>query len=167
VTKATIRVIFKGVSASKMTVCIRQDAGSTPVTVIDQIVEMGGCVTDYIDDSNTACDIKMLTLSLDVAKMQGMTYKEIVADSTLRGSAAASPTEICYFHVQAWDAAAQTGSINCDVIMEQRAIFTEPRTQSESLKLLKEFGSRPKEESKNPQLSKEDKSFVHICCGGK
>jgi hypothetical protein len=46
---AKIKVVFKSISATKLTVCVRQDAAATPLTIAEQIVEFGGSVIDYMD----------------------------------------------------------------------------------------------------------------------
>jgi len=134
VIKARIRIVAKNTTASAPTVCLRQDGSSTPITVIDRIVELGGCVTETLEVKGAYGANKVLQLELDVTKLQGVTRNTITADSTLRGDAATSPTEVTYFHVTMWDTAGTTGSMECDVILEQEAFFMEPRDQIESLK---------------------------------
>jgi len=133
VAAAKIKVVFKSIVASKMTVCIRQDAAPTPITVIDRIVEMGGCVLDYLDLSTANGSQKTMWLSVDMARSQGISQAALTADPTLRGDVATNPTELTYFHVSVWDAAASSGTVNCDVILEQDSYFMEPRDQTLSL----------------------------------
>lgn len=126
-------VIAKGASANKMTVCVRQDAAATPITVIDRIVELGGSVIEYLELGATSGSTKRLEASIDIARLQGISRSALTADSTLRGSVTANPSELSYFHVQVWDAAGQTGTVNCDVILNFVAAFIEPRDITESL----------------------------------
>jgi len=139
VAAAKIKVVFKSVAATaKMTVCIRQDAAPTPITVIDRIVEMGGCVLDYLDFSATSGAQKTMWLSVDMAKSQGISPAALTADNTLRGDVANNPVELTYFHVSVWDAAASSGTVNCDVILEQDSYFLEPRDQTVSLEAFRQ-----------------------------
>lgn len=129
-----IQAIFKAASASKMTVCVRQDGSPTPITTIDRIVEVGGAVIEYLEVAATSNSTKRLQASMDIARLQGIPRSALVADSTLRGNVAANPTELSYFHVAVWDAAAQTGTVNVDVVLDFQAVFLEPRDITESLR---------------------------------
>jgi hypothetical protein len=128
-----IQAICKGISSSRMTICLRMDGSATPLTVIDRIVEVGGAVIDYLDLGTTYGSCTRLELAVDIAKLQGISRSALTADSSLRGTVAANPTELSYFHLQLWDAAAQTGSVNCDIIMDFTAAFIEPRDITESI----------------------------------
>jgi hypothetical protein len=114
------------------TVCLRIDADSTPITVIDRIVELGGCVIESLEGKSVSGSLRKMQLSLDVAKLQGVSRIALTADANLRGTAAASPAEISYFHVTTWNTAASTTSTQFDAILEQTATFFEPRDVSES-----------------------------------
>lgn len=133
VLSAKITVVCKNTAASAPTICLRVDADSTPLTVIDRIVEFGGCVTECLELKGTFGANKTLTMSVDIARLQGVSRSAITADPTLRGSAAASPTEISYFHITMWDTVGTNGSMECDVILEQVAKFMEPRDVTTSL----------------------------------
>lgn len=130
---AKITIVCKNTTASAPVVCLRVDADSTPLTVIDRIVELGGCVTEALEYKGGYGANKRLTMSLDVAKLQGVSPIAITADANLRGTAAASPTEVSYFHITMWDTVGVTGSMEVDVILEQTATFFEPRDITESL----------------------------------
>jgi len=133
VVAAKITVTFKAESGETGTVCIRQDASSTPLSVIDQIVEFGGLTMDTIDQVGYFGSQKTLSLSLDVAKLQGITPRDaITADATLRGDVVSDPSELTYFHVHLWDAGGQDCSCNFTVVLEQESYFFEPRDLSES-----------------------------------
>jgi hypothetical protein len=133
VQRCTVQALFKGVSSTKMTVCLRQDASSAPITAIDRIVEIGAGVVDYLEIGTTMGATKRLALGFDIAKIQGVSRAALTADTSLRGTATANPSELTYCHVQVWDAAAQTGTVNVDIVMEFVAIFTEPRDASTSI----------------------------------
>lgn len=131
VVSARIKVTCRNkTNTTPFTVCIRQDASNTPLTVIDRILEFGGLVTADIDTFGVCTTL--LELGLDVARLQGVSRKAITADPTLRGDAATSPTEVTYFHIQMWDTAAATSTGNFDVVLEQVAHFMEPRDMIES-----------------------------------
>jgi len=134
VIEANIRIVCKNTTGSPPTVCLRVDADSTPITVIDRIIEFGGCVTENLEVKGSYGANKVLKMSVDIAKLQGVSLATITADSTLRGNAAASPTEVTYFHITMWDTTAATGSMECDVVIEQLAIFSEPRDVTESFR---------------------------------
>lgn len=132
VIKSNIKVVFRQLSAQKAQVSLRQDASSTPITVIDRIIEMGGNQLEWLEASGIQGDQKTLELSIDVPRLQGITWQTALSDPTLRGDAATSPTEVSYFHLQAWDSGAASSSIVADVVLEQIAYFMEPRNQIES-----------------------------------
>ncbi len=135
VLRCTIQVICKAASASKMTVGLKMDAAPTPITDINRIVEMGGMVIEYLDFSTTFGATKRLEATLDIARIQGVSRSALTADTSLRGTSVANPSEMSYFHVQSWDAAAQTGTVNVDAILDFEVVFTEPRDASTSIAL--------------------------------
>jgi hypothetical protein len=132
VVAAKIRIVCKNTAGSVPTICLRIDASSTPLTTINQIVEFGGCVTEDLEVKNSYGANKILQLSCDIAKLQGVSRSALTADPTLRGDAATSPTEVSYFHITMWDTVGTTGSCEVDVILEQTAHFMEPRDLTES-----------------------------------
>lgn len=135
VVRSKLIVTFRNTNAgTSPTCCIRQDGSSTPITVIDRIVELGGNVMCYMEAAFTRGGDQTLDLSLDICRLQGLNMKTILADSTLRGDVATSPAELTYYHIQVWDSRAVTSVIQFDVILEQDVIFTEPRDAVESLR---------------------------------
>jgi hypothetical protein len=135
VTSCRIKLVFKNTASSSPTVAFRVDGDSTALTVIDRIVEAGGAVTECLELKGAYGANKVISAGLDICKLQGVSKGAITADSTLRGNAAASPTEISYIHITMWDTAGTTGSMECDVVLEQTATFTEPRDITESMTL--------------------------------
>lgn len=129
---AKITLVCKNTTASAPTVCLRIDADSNAITVIDRVVEIGGCVTEDLEVKGAYGANKKLSLSADICKLQGVRRSAITADPSLQGSAAASPAEASYFHITMWDTAGTTGSMECDVILEQVAVFLEPRSLVQS-----------------------------------
>lgn len=115
--------------------CVRQDADSTAITVIDRIVELGGC--QMVSLGVLSQKSEALSLTVDIGKLQGVNRSAISADPSLQGSAAAAPSEITYLHVQAWNTAAISTTIQCDVILEMTAQFSEPRDATQSISLMK------------------------------
>lgn len=144
VIKARIIVTFKNYSSVDCTACVRQDADLTPLTTIDRILEFGGNVTTNLGNAGVFSSNQNLELGIDIPKLQGVSRKTITADPNLRGDASSSPTELTYFHVQIWDAAGNNQSVKCSVILEQLAVFTEPRDMVSSLR------SQRVEEAKRP-----------------
>jgi len=135
VLKCMIKIIAKNTTTTSPTVCLRVDGDSTPLTVIDRIVEDGACVMEVVEIKGAYGANKKLQLAIDVAKLQGVTQKTISADPTLRGNAATSPTEVTYFHITMWDTGGFTGSMEVDVVMDFIVLFTEPRDATESFKV--------------------------------
>lgn len=129
VTKARAWVVAANASSVPCQISIRQDADSTPITDINRILEMGGNAASHLDASATTNAQKELRLEIDIAKMQGITWTALMADNTLRGSAAANPTEQTYFHIQAFSGAGFTATVNFDIIIEYTSYFLEPRTE--------------------------------------
>jgi hypothetical protein len=126
----TFRALFTGTQTA--TGCIRIDADSTPLTVIDRIVEFGGLVQTDLTRIDTPTCVKTLELSLDVAKLQGVSPSAITADPSLQGNVAASPLELSYFHVAVWDSQGTSFTASVDVILEQLVTFIEPRDLTQS-----------------------------------
>jgi len=135
VTHCKLTLVAKAVSSSKMTVMLRMDSSSTPITVIDRLVELGGVVIEHISNTGVYGDSKEMHLGLDIAKIQGISSSAMTADTSLRGSNAANPSEITYFHVLVCDAAGLTGTVNFDMVMDFVAVFTEPRDATESVEI--------------------------------
>jgi hypothetical protein len=132
VTHARLVVTAKAATGTASTVAVRVDASSTPLTVIDQIIEFGGLVQVELESIGNFGANKVLELRASIPKLQGVSMSAMTADPTLRGDAATSPTEISYFHIQCWNAAGVTSAVNISFILEQRAVFMEPRDATES-----------------------------------
>jgi len=132
VRSARIVAVCKNVNTNAPTVCLRIDGDNTALTVIDRIVELGGCVTADLEAKGQYGANKILELSLDVAKLQGVKPSTITADANLRGSVAAGPIEVSYFHITMWDTLGNTSAMQVDIVLEQTATFYEPRDLSES-----------------------------------
>jgi hypothetical protein len=134
VTKARLRIVAKSTTTSfPATVAIRQDANSTAITVIDQIVEFGGLVSVVLEAAGSFGSSKELDLSCDISKLSGVNPQAMTANPSLQGNAAASPAEVTYLHVQMWDTGGRTCTAQFDAILEQEAWFLEPRDITQSL----------------------------------
>jgi len=123
---------MKSASGTALTAAIRVDASSTPLTVIDQIIEFGGLVQVELESIGGFGANKVLQMDVSIPRIQGVSVKAITADPTLRGDAATSPTEVTYFHVHIWNAAGVTSTCNVSFILEQEVYFMEPRDATES-----------------------------------
>lgn len=132
VVASRLKVTFRNRSFGTPTVCIRQDATNTGLTVIDRVIEVGGCVFSVLEAAAAVGSDKTLELNLDIAKLQGVTRATMTADTSLRGSVTSSPTELTYYHLMAWDSAGDTANIRIDVILEQQVVFSEPRDGAQS-----------------------------------
>jgi len=134
VLKARLRCTFVATSGSTpSTCCIRQDAGSTALTVIDRIIELGGLVQCEIGTSTGGGGNDTLELSVDIAKLQGISRSALTANPSLRGDIATSPLEITWLHIAIWNAAGASTTVNVNIVLEQLAMFMEPRDLTESL----------------------------------
>jgi len=133
VLRSKITCVFKNTSTTAPTVCIRLDADSVAVTAIDKIIEFGGAVIDVLESKASYGGTKEMSLLADIGLLQGVKRSAITADSTLRGTAAADPSEITYFHVTMWDTAAASGSMAVDAVIDFEAVFLEPRDLTQSL----------------------------------
>jgi len=127
VTKARLILVASNASSVPTSVVLRQDASPTPITTIDRILEIGGNSYVHLDAAGSTNAQKELKLSLDIAKLQGITWTALMADSTLRGDSASNPTELSYFHCQVMSAAGFTAVVNFDVLIEFTSYFMEPR----------------------------------------
>jgi len=143
-----ITVSFKNTLTIPGTVCIRVDGDSTPLTVIDRIVEVGGAVFDTLGSFGDTT--KKLSLGVDIAKIQGVSRSAITADVSLQGSASAAPIEITYFHVQLWNANGVTVTCAIDVEIEFQVQFSEPRDLTQSVPVVLGRKRSPKEVKEPP-----------------
>jgi len=134
VRRSRIVLTCKNGGATCPTACVRVDADVSPLTVVDRIVELGGCAYQTLEANTAFGANKTLSLEADIARLQGVSQKTITADPSLRGSASASPTENSYYHIQLWDTAGVTGSCHFDVLIEYTATFYEPKNMVESIK---------------------------------
>lgn len=135
VLRSRIRIVVRNAGFTTGTIAIRQDASSTPITVIDRIIEDGGLVYAMIGYKGDSIGVTQLSMEMNIAKLQGLSPSAITADPTLRGDVATSPTELSYFHIQLWDTLAATPVVQVEVVLEQQATFLEPRDVTESLAL--------------------------------
>jgi hypothetical protein len=113
-------------------VSVSRCASATPVTVANQIIEEGNCVTDQILTSGVYGSMKSLDLAIDVAKFGGV--DDLLDNENYRGDVAANPTEQTYFCVQVWSPVGGTVTVNVNFTVEYEAWFTEPRILTQSLK---------------------------------
>lgn len=138
IVKARIKVTFRNTSFGTPSVAIRVDASPTPLTAIERILEVGGLVTSVLEAAAGFGSDKTLDMSVDVARLQGVSRRIMLADPALGGSATASPTELTYFHLVTWDAAAATANLQLCVILEQLVTFSEPRDNVQSISRARE-----------------------------
>lgn len=132
VAKAKFYLVATNASSVPCQIVIRQDASATPITVIDRILEIGANSYTHLDAAASTNAQKELKLSIDIAKVQGISRSALTADSTLRGDSASNPAELTYAHVQLFSAAGFTATVNFDIIIEMEAYFLEPRDATQS-----------------------------------
>lgn len=131
VTSCRLVVTFHNLAASTPTVSLKVDGGSTPSTVADTIVEFGLNTHSTLEAKSTFGACKVLEQRVSIRKFEGV--KDVMDVVDLRGSVAANPAELTYFHVQCWDNTGTTTNVLCEIVMEFSAVFTEPRMLTPSL----------------------------------
>jgi len=135
VTEARLICTFHNlVTTSSPIVSVKVDGSATPITVVDQILEWGLNTHSTLEAKGTFGSTKVLEGKVKIARFEGVDDVLDVID--LRGSVAANPAELTYFHVQTWDNSSTTTSILVEFVLEFSAVFTEPRVLSESLRQL-------------------------------
>lgn len=132
VLRSKLVVIAKNLGTNSPTVCLRVDGDFAPITVIDRIVEVGGCVIESLEATKQYGANKSLSITADIMKLQNVRRSAISSDPSLQGSAAASPVECTYFHVYAWDVQAVTTNVQFEATLEYEAVFSEPRVITQS-----------------------------------
>lgn len=161
VESSRIVAVFKNQATGTMRCSVRIDADSTPLTVPDQLLEFGGLTTDTLEAKGVYGANKTLQLSVNIPKIQGIPASSFMADPSLRGSSAASPSECTYYHLQVWDPLSAGGTVGIDILIEYRSWFLEPRDQIESLR--KPTIKDPVKEASSPaQPQNEHKSWYRL-----
>jgi len=122
---AKIRVYFNNTDGSNPqfgTVTVRDRA--TVSTDTREIVENGYVAMCNLAQSGTGGDKGQVATSVDIAKFLGRT--NVLADSQLKGTSAANPTEQAYFHVSGFPAdQVDAGSITATVVIDYDVMFHE------------------------------------------
>jgi hypothetical protein len=133
VTGARITCIFHDVTTAVhcSTVAISATAGSTPITIGDQIIEDGTNVIDTVTGTSEKFNLKVLELNHDVRRFGGV--DDLLDNNLYRGDVSSNPTEQQYFHVQCFSPELATHAVGVQVIIEYEAVFKEPRRLTESL----------------------------------
>jgi len=133
VRKARIYANFLNASGNSFPTCaLSIRAGTTPVTVIQQIIEDGMVVTQRLVGANGGNSMSVLKSTCDVAKFGGIS--NLLDNPDYKGTIAANPAEQSYFHLQTWSTDAITALVTVEVVIEYVATFTEPRNLTQSLK---------------------------------
>jgi hypothetical protein len=133
VTSCVLTATFHNFAASTPVISVKVDAGSTPSTVVDTIMEFGLNTHSVLESKSTFGSVKVLTIPLSLRKFEGV--KDVVDVTDMQGTVAANPVEQAYFHIQCWDNAGVTTNVLVEYILEFRAVFLEPRVLTPSLAL--------------------------------
>lgn len=124
-----VTVVSNVAQAQRVVLYVNPD--TTPVTPFSNIIENGLAVTKVVEGKSEAGyhTIKTMELAMDIPTLYGKTLAEIRADSELRGTAAANPTEQSYFVIAVTNAFDSTASVGVyvDVILSYDVTFIEPR----------------------------------------
>jgi hypothetical protein len=132
VVRSKLTVAFQNTVACPVHSSVRVDGDSTLITVPSRIIELGGNVMVDLEQKTTAGSTRVAELSVDIGKLQGVAQSSITSDPSLQGSAGASPLECTYFHMQIWNDNGVSGSVYANFILEQEAVFSEPRDDVQS-----------------------------------
>lgn len=112
-------------------VAVTRRSASTPITVVEQIMEEGNIVSDLTLASGIYGSMRSLQMDLDVAKFGGT--DNLLDNDDYRGDVTTNPVEQSYFHIQVWSPLAGTVTVGFRVTIEYEAMFTEPRLLTQSL----------------------------------
>lgn len=107
------------------------NAASTPVTVINQLMEDGYIITERMMGLAVVGSIRTLETRCNVAKFCGV--DDIMDNDDYRGTSAANPGEQAYFILQTWSTENVTSSCSVDVVVEYEAMFIEPKRITQSM----------------------------------
>jgi len=169
VTSAVCTVNFKNASTTNtIGVSISLNAGQTPITVVQQLVENGVLVRDRLPVSPSSDTIKTLSMPTRIGKFGSV--PQLLDNPEYNGSVAGNPVEQSYFHISAWcpDGVSVVSGIVCEVFIVYDAWFFEPRKNSVSLNrqlrdlIIAEEKDKPALECKRAQDApiKEDYNIV-------
>jgi len=149
VTHCRLIATFHNLSTSTPVVCVRVDGNTTPITVVDTINEVGISNRSVLEAKGAQGSVKVVESKLTLARFEGS--DDVLDVYETRGSVAANPSEQTYYHVQCWDNAGVTTNVLVEIVMEFRAVFTEPRVLSAST--LSQLSKLVISEEKRPQVS--------------
>jgi hypothetical protein len=135
VVKSRIEVRFYSAASTVQSVGIVLTPDAV-LPVLPDVVENGLIVMDYV--IGTATDgyhgSATLELECDVGKYFGRTRRELITSPEFYTTAAANPTEQCYFQVVTWNPAGATNTaVSFDVFLSYDIFYYEPRKDTSSL----------------------------------
>jgi hypothetical protein len=128
------RIVVEAVNTtgtSSPTVGLSIKANNIPITVNQQLLEDGLIVTERMGSAAVYGSQKCLKIACDIGRFGGV--PNVLNDSDYRGNVASNPTEMSFFHIQSWSVSGDTTTILFEVVIEFEAVFTEPRTLSQSV----------------------------------
>jgi len=132
VTKAKLVCTFESTTACPVHVSLRVDGDSTAITTPSRLIELGGNVLLGLEQKAVSGSTRTAEIQADIGRLQGVSQGAITSDPSLQGSSGASPVECSYFHISVWNDNSVSGSVNCQFILEQEAVFMEPRDLTQS-----------------------------------
>jgi hypothetical protein len=155
------------------TAAVSVNASSTPVTVVNQIIEDGFVVQEFLMGLGVQGSLKTLKIGCNISKFHGL--KNILDNDDYRGAIASNPAEQSYYILQLWDTELASSSSAVDVVIEYEAWFTEPRRITQSMTkalhgaLMEELAD--KKEAPRPvlpvtsELDTTEGILIHVGCG--
>lgn len=131
VTGCTVQVNITNTSAVGCYVALMVSPDIAQVSDIETLNENGNIVKHWIGPSTLSNHNCKLTLSVDIAKINGK--RSIIGDDLFRGDAASNPTEQTYLHVCCYNPISATqATINIEFRADYRVKYTEPRKMVKS-----------------------------------
>jgi len=133
VLRSRIRVLAATTSSGAPVVGIAVTGNATPLTSVEQIMEVGKLNFCWLENGGVSNSRVCLTANVDIAKFNG--YRYIMDENDARGDVATNPAEQTYFIIYVWfplDATVVTAGLS--VFLEYDTVFHEPKSASLSLR---------------------------------
>ncbi len=132
VLKSRLVCTFQNTANAPVFCQVRVDADSSAITTPSRLLEFGGAQVLVCEAKGVSGTTRTAEISVDIARLQGVSQAAITSDPSLQGSVAASPAEVSYYHISAWNDQSASGSVFVNFTVEYLALFAEPRNPTQS-----------------------------------
>ncbi len=129
VLRSRIRVMCATTSTGAPCVGIAITGNATPLTSVEQIMEVGKLNFVWLEQGAVSNSRATLHAAVDLAKFNG--YRNIMDENDARGDVASNPTEQTYYIIYVWfplDTTIVTAGLS--VFLEYDTVFHEPKSAS-------------------------------------